>query len=246
MRPRISPGLASSERPWRAGWPSYDFQSCCNSIAARAMRIAVERPPRHLKGWLECRRKASRADRTRSGLCTRNDDGLPRCSNDFLSEESAKPGRLRRHPFAVIEHDRLGEVLAPAVLVVDCTTELGLRLPCGRDPAPILRRAEDVLGLREGDEREVEPSGLPVEAREVQERPSAALEVCPVVLPVEPLEGVEQERLRAFRIIPVRGEHAGREERLRDDAGIAGLLRVVQAGIEGAAGVVPATELHQR
>src|SRR5881409_375411 len=119
------------------------------------MRIAVERPPRHLKGWLECRRKASRADRTRSGLCTRNDGGLPRCSNDFLSEESAKPGRLRRHPFAVIEHDRLVE---------DCTTELGLCLPRGRDAGPVLRRAKDVLCLRERDEREVEAAGFPVEA----------------------------------------------------------------------------------
>src|SRR5437870_4039485 len=236
MRPRISPRNASSERPWRAGWPSYDFQSCCNSIAARAMRIAVERPPRHLKGWLECRRKASRADRTRSGLCTRNDGGLPRCSNDFLSEESAKPGRLRRHPFAVIEHDRLGEVFAPPVLILNRAPELGLRLPCGRDAGPVLRRAKDVLCLGERDEREVEAAGFPVEAREVQERPSAALEVCPVVLSVEPLEGVEQERFRAFRIVPVRGEDPGREERLAEETRLTGRLRLVQSRIEGRAG----------
>src|SRR5438093_6830153 len=227
MGPRMSHGFASGERPWRAGWPSYDFQSCCNSIAARATRIAVERPPRHLKGWLECRSKASRAARTRSGLCTRNDGGLPRCSNDFLSEESAKPGRLRRHPFAVIEHDRLGEVLAPAVLVVDCTTELGLCLPRGRDAGPVLRRAKDVLCLRERDEREVEAAGFPVEAREVQERPAAPLQVSPVVLSVEPLEGVEQERFRAFRIVPVRGEDPGREERLAEETRLTGRLRLV-------------------
>src|SRR5438132_1516677 len=152
MRPRISPRNASSERPWRAGWPSYDFQSCCNSIAARAMRNA----------------------------------------------------------------------------------------------GPVLRGAEDVLCLRERDEGEVEASGFPVQAREVQERPAPPLEMGAIVLAVEPIEGVEQERFGPFRVVPVRREYAGREERLSNDAGIAGLLGVVQAGIEGAAGVVPATEFHQR
>src|SRR5881409_3536615 len=60
------------------------------------------------------------------------------------------------------------------------------------------------------------------------------------------IAGVEQERFGPFRVVPVRREYAGREERLSDDAGIAGLLGVVQAGIEGAAGVVPAAEFHQR
>src|SRR5881409_1302309 len=67
-----------------------------------------------------------------------------------------------------------------------------------------------------------------------------------IVLAVKPIEGVEQERFGPFRVVPVRREYAGREERLSNDAGIAGLLGVVQAGIEGAAGVVPATEFHQR
>src|SRR3989442_13852238 len=53
MSPRISLGYASRERPWRAGWPSYDFQSCCNSIAGNGMRIVDETRPRHLKGWME-------------------------------------------------------------------------------------------------------------------------------------------------------------------------------------------------
>src|SRR5256712_9195526 len=148
--------------------------------------------------------------------------GSPLLSDDFLSEEPAEPARLRRHPFAVVEHDRLGEVLAPAVLVLNRATQLGLCLPRGRDAGPILRRAEDVLCLRERDEGEVEASGFPVKAREVQERPAATLKMCAVVLAVEPIEGVEQERFGPFRVVPVRREYAGREERLSNDAGIAG------------------------
>src|SRR5207245_3354477 len=170
----------------------------------------------------------------------------PPLSDDFLPEESAEPARLRPHPFAVVEHDRLGEVLAPAVLVVDRATKLRLRFPCGRNAGPVLRGAEDVLCLRERDEGEVEASGFPVKAREVQERPATPLEMGAIVLAVKPIEGVEQERFGPFRVVPVRREYAGREERLSNDAGIAGLLGVVQAGIEGAAGVVPAAEFHQR
>src|SRR3989449_9054059 len=110
----------------------------------------------------------------------------PPLSDEFLSEERAEPARLRRHPFAVVEHDRLGEVLAPAVLVVDRATQLRLRLPRGRDAGPVLRRAEDVLCLRERDEGEVEASGFPVKAREVQESPATPLELGAIVLAVKP------------------------------------------------------------
>ncbi|TLZ97181.1 MAG: hypothetical protein E6J97_08240, partial [Methanobacteriota archaeon] len=121
-----------------------------------------------------------------------------------------------------------------------------MRLPCGRDAAPILRGAEDVLRLREGHEREVEPPRLPVEARQVQECPAAALKVRSIVLPMEPLEGVDQERFRAFRIVPVRGEYAGREERLTEEPRLTGGLRLVQCRIEGRPRVVPPAEFHQR
>src|SRR2546427_12845413 len=89
----------------------------------------------------------------------------PPLSDDFLPEESAEPARLRPHPFAVVEHDRLGEVLAPAVLVVDRATKMRLRLPRGRDAGPVLPRAEDVLRLRAPGEGEAEASGLPLKAR---------------------------------------------------------------------------------
>src|SRR2546428_13614558 len=112
--------------------------------------------------------------------------------------------------------------IVPADFVVDRATKLGLRLPRGRDAGPVLRRAEDVLCLRERDEGEVEASGFPVKAREVQERPAATLKMCAVVLAVEPIDGVEQERFVPFRVVPVRREYAGREERLSNDAGIAG------------------------
>src|SRR2546426_10201262 len=114
----------------------------------------------------------------------------PPLSDDFLPEESAEPARLRPHPFAVVEHDRLGEVLAPAVLVVDRATKVTPRLPRGRDAGPVLRRAEDVPCLPERDEGEVEASGFPVKAREVQARPAATLKMGAVVLAVEPLEVV--------------------------------------------------------
>src|SRR5947209_3162241 len=239
MRPRISLGYASRERPWRAGWPSYDFQSCCNSIAGKGMRIVHETRPRDLKGWMECR------DQARPRPIQNSSDarwvGLTRLS--FLAARGAGPPsrsslrdrRTRRPPRGP----------PPAVLIVNRSSELGLRLPGGRDAAPVLRRAEDVLGLRERDEREVEPPRLPVEAGQVQERPAPALEVRPVVLPMEPLEGVEQERLRALRIVPVRREHAGREECLAEVAWVGGRLRLVQCPIEGQARVVPPAEFHQ-
>src|SRR5207249_9079757 len=138
------------------------------------------------------------------------------------------------------------EVFPPPVLVVDRPPELGLRLPGRRDSTPVLRRAEDVLGLRERDERQVEPPRLAVQAREVQERPSSSLEVRSVVLPVEPLEGIEQEGLRTLRVVSVRREDAGREERLAEEARLSGCLRLVQAGIEGRARVVPPAEFHPR
>src|SRR3989475_12505685 len=239
MRPRISLGYASRERPWRAGWPSYDFQSCCNSIAGKGMRIVHETRPRDLKGWMDCRDQASRG-RSRTAA-TRGGWA----SHDFLSQEGPEAPRFRGHAFAIVEHDGLGEVFAPAVLIVNRTPELGLRLPRGRHAAPVLRSAEDVLRLREGDKREIEPPRLAVEARQVQERPAAALEVRAVVFPVKPLEGVEQERLRALRIVAVRGEDAGREEGLAEETWLAGRLRLVQSRIEGRARVVPTAELHQ-
>src|SRR3989454_3078580 len=239
MRPRISLGYASMERPWRAGWPSYDFQSCCNSIAGKGMRIVHETRPRDLKGWMDCRDQASRG-RSRTAA-TRGGWA----SHDFLSQEGPEAPRFRGHAFAIVEHDGLGEVFAPAVLIVNRTPELGLRLPGGRDPAPVLRRAEDVLGLREGDKREIEPPRLAVEARQGEERPAPPREGPPVVLPMEPLEGVEPERLRALRIVPVRREHAGREECLAEETWLAGRLRLVQCPIEGQARVVPPAEFHQ-
>src|SRR5437867_6870735 len=237
MRPRISLGYASRERPWRAGWPSYDFQSCCNSIAGNGMRVVDETRPRHLKGWMECR------DQVRPPAQLEQQPPRWVASHDFLSQQSAEPAGLRGHAFAIVKHDGLREVLPPAVLIVDRAPELGLRLPRGRDAAPVLRGAEDVLGLGEGHEREVEPPRLPVEARQVQERPAAALEVRPVVLPVEPFEGVEQEGLRALRIVSVRREDAGREERLAEEPRLAGRLRLVQRLIEGRARVLPSADL---
>src|SRR5256712_14198042 len=112
--------------------------------------------------------------------------------------------------------------IVPADFVVDRATKFGLRLPRGRDAGPVLRRAEDVLCLRERDEGEVEASGFPVKAREVQERPAATLKMGAVVLAVEPIEGVEQERLGPFRDVPVSRDYDGHEERLSNDAGIAG------------------------
>src|SRR2546426_4719324 len=217
MRPRISLGYASRERPWRAGLPSYDFHSCCNSIAGKGMRIVDETRPRDLKGGVECRiqarRRVCRAERGSRVAGTRG----RWASHDLLSQEGPEASRLRGHAFTIVEHDGLGQVFPPAVLIVNRPPELGLRLPGGRDAAPVLRRAEDVLGLREGDEREIEPPRLPVEARQGQERPAPALEVRPVVLPVEPFEGVEQEGLRALRIVSVRREDAGRGGRLADE-----------------------------
>src|SRR3989449_3951671 len=233
MRPRISLGYASRERPWRAGLPSYDFHSCCNSIAGKGMRIVDETRPRDLKGGVECRIQARRRV---CGAGRGSRVAGPRgrwASHDLLSQEGPEASRLRGHAFTIVEHDGLGQVFPPAVLIVNRPPELGLRLPGGRDAGPVLRRAEDVLGLRESDEREIEPSRLPVEARQVQECPAAALEGHPVVPPVEPLEGVEQERLRAFRIVPVRGEDAGREERLTEEPRLTGGFRLVQCRIEG-------------
>src|SRR5437867_6076285 len=101
MSPRISLGYASRERPWRAGWPSYDFQSCCNSIAGNGMRIVDETRPRHLKGWMECR------DQTRAAALLEQKlpevGGLTRLS--FLAARGAGPpsrssprGRKIRRP----------------------------------------------------------------------------------------------------------------------------------------------------
>src|SRR3970040_1190458 len=92
-------------------------------------------------------------------------------SHKLPAEEGAELRRLLRHPFAVVEDDRLGEVLPPAVLVVDRPAELGLGLPGRCDAGPVLRRTQDVLGLRERDECEVEAARLAVEAPEVQEAP---------------------------------------------------------------------------
>src|SRR5207245_6308795 len=90
MSPRISLGYASRERPWRAGWPSYDFQSCCNSIAGNGMRIVDETRPRHLKGWMEFlgpARFAAELEQQRPAW-----EGLTRLS--FLPERGAdRPSR---------------------------------------------------------------------------------------------------------------------------------------------------------
>src|SRR5437667_12780006 len=63
---------------------------------------------------------------------------------------------------------------------------------------------------------------------------------------MEACEGVEQEGLRALAVVAVRGEHARREEGLRQDRPIAARLRVVEGLVERAAGLVPAAELHER
>src|SRR5207247_4429319 len=96
---------------------------------------------------------------------------------------------------SVVQHAGLAEVRAPPVLIMDRAAQLGLGLPGRRDAGPVLRSPEDVLGLRERDEGQVEPARLAVEGREVQERPAAALEGGAVVLPMEPFEGVEGEGL---------------------------------------------------
>src|SRR2546425_6167069 len=169
----------------------------------------------------------------------------PRSSNEFLAEQGSQPVRLRLHSLAVVEEDGLREVLPPTVVVVDRSPELGLRLPGGCDARPVFRGPEDILRLRECDEREVEPSCLAVQRREVQERPAAALQGRPVVLPVEPLERVEEERFRPLRIVAARREDPCREERLGHDVGIAGGLGLVQPRVERGAGVVPSTELQE-
>src|SRR5207245_2342402 len=126
-------------------------------------------------------------------------------SDPFSSEEPAQSVRLRLHSFAVVEEDGLREVLPPTVVIVDRPPELGLRLPGGRDARPVLCGTEDILRLRERDEREVEAPCFAVERREVQERPTAALQGRAVVLPVEPLERVEEERLPPLRLGAERG-----------------------------------------
>src|SRR5438105_8495912 len=63
---------------------------------------------------------------------------------------------------------------------------------------------------------------------------------------MEAVEGVEQEGLRALAVVAVRGEHARREEGLRQDRPIAARLRVVEGLVERAAGFVPAAEFHER
>src|SRR5947207_14949142 len=63
---------------------------------------------------------------------------------------------------------------------------------------------------------------------------------------MEALEGVEEEGLRAFAVVAVRGEDARGEEGLRHDRPIAARLRVVEGLVERAAGLVPAAELHER
>src|SRR5213592_3017299 len=114
-------------------------------------------------------------------------------SDDLVAEHRAEAVRLRLHALSIVEDDGLGEVLAPPVLVVDRPAELGLRLPRGRDAGPVARRAEDVLRLRERDEREVEPARPPVHGREVQERPPATLDGRLVVRAMEPIERLEEE-----------------------------------------------------
>src|SRR5256886_10284562 len=166
-------------------------------------------------------------------------------SDPFSSEQRAQPVRLRLHSFAVVEEDGLREVLPPAVVVVDRPPELGLRLPGGRDARPVFRGAEDILRLRERDEREVEASRFAVERREVQERPTAALQGRAVVLPVEPLERVEEERLPPLRIGAARREDPRREERLSQDVGVAGGLGLVHPRVERGAGVIPTTNPHE-
>src|SRR5256712_10510756 len=148
-----------------------------------------------------------------------------RSSNEFLAEQGSHPVRLRLHSLAVVEEDGLREVLPPSVVVVDRWPELGLRLPGGCDARPVFRGAEDILRLRECDEREVEPSCLAVQRREVQERPAAALQGRTVVLPVEPLERVEEERFRPLRIVAARRAYPRR----RDAPGSAVCLTVVAA-----------------
>src|SRR2546422_11637261 len=169
----------------------------------------------------------------------------PRSSNEFLAEQGSQPVRLRLHSLAVVEEDGLREVLPPTVVVVDRSPELGLRLPGGCDARPVFRGAEDILRLRERDEREVEASRFAVERREVQERPTAALQGRAVVLPVEPLERVEEERLPPLRIGAARREDPRREERLGQDVGVPGGLGLVQPRAERGAGAIPSTKLRE-
>src|SRR5438093_13129543 len=100
MRPRISLGYASRERPWRAGLPSYDFHSCCNSIAGKGMRIVDETRPRDLKGGVEFRHQARPAAQLEQAAPRGG-----RASPDVLSSECAEQACLRRHPLPVVEDD---------------------------------------------------------------------------------------------------------------------------------------------
>src|SRR5438876_644751 len=169
----------------------------------------------------------------------------PRPSNAFLAEQGSQPVRLRLHSLAVVEEDGLREVLPPTIVIVDRPPELGLRLPGGCDARPVFRGAEDILRLRERDERKVEASRLAVQRREVQKRPAASLQGPAVVLPMEPLERVEEERLRPLRIVAAGREDARREERLGHGVGVAGSLSLVQPRVERGAGVVPSTKLQE-
>src|SRR5204863_9844976 len=130
-------------------------------------------------------------------------------------------------------------ILAPSVLVVDRATQLSLGLPGRRDASPVLGGSEDVLGLRERDEGQVEPARLAVEGREVQERPAAALEGGAVVLPMEALKRVEEEGLAPLAVVLVRREHARGEEGLGDDGGILASFRLVQGFVERRARIGP-------
>src|SRR3989449_9815626 len=138
MRPRISLGYASRERPWRAGLPSYDFHSCCNSIAGKGMRIVDETRPRDLKGGVECRiqarRRVCRAERGSRVAGTRG----RWASHDLLSQEGPEASRLRGHPFTIVEHDGHAQAFPKAVHIVERPPQLGLRCPDSRTAPPIL------------------------------------------------------------------------------------------------------------
>src|SRR5439155_21024995 len=75
---------------------------------------------------------------------------------------------------------------------------------------------------------------------------AAALERGAVVLPMEALEGVEEEGLPPLAVVLVRREDAGGEEGLGDDGGIAAAFRLVQGLVERPAGVIPPMEFHER
>src|SRR5207247_4740098 len=142
--------------------------------------------------------------------------------DEFPLQEAAELVRLLRHPLLLVEDDGLREVLPPAVLVPDRPPDLGLRLPCARDPDPVRDRVESLSRLLEGDEAEVEAARLPVQRAEVQEGPAGSLTALVRIEAGEAVEGLEEESLGARGVPGAPREHSRPRQRPGEDERVAG------------------------